>query len=197
MDVIRKKPDWKSRFSVLTGGGDSSGASGGTPSNLSNMDRVVAKKPLWKRLAIPAGVAVVVAGGAFWALSGPGGSVYRVPVDQLTIGTVTKGPFEDFIAVRGSVAPLIIDYLTTAQGGTVKQVLVEDGATVKNGQPLIVAVQPGPAAGSRGPAAHFRTDPLQISAGHIEHRSRDQPAQEQPDPRQDPAGRQCHRTQRL
>ena len=146
MDVIRKKPDWKSRFSVLTGGENrpnpSPGGNLGNMANLSNMDRVVAKKPLWKRLAIPAGVVVVVAGAALRALSGPGGSVYRVPVDQLTIGTVTKGPFEDFIAVRGSVAPLIIDYLTTAQGGTVKQVLVEDGATVKKGQPLIVLSNP-------------------------------------------------------
>ena len=150
MDVIRKKPDWKSRFSVLTGGENGSGTgksanNGGTlggMTNLSNMDRVVARKPLWKRLAIPAGVALVAAGAAVWALSGPGGSVYRVPVDQLTIGTVTKGPFEDFIAVRGSVAPLIIDYLTTAQGGTVKQVLVEDGTTVKKGQPLVVLSNP-------------------------------------------------------
>ena len=144
MDVIRKKPDWKSRFSVLTGGVTSPGANGGgnTGGTLSNMDRVVAKKPLWKRLWIPAAVVVVAVGAAFWALSGPGGSVYRVPVDQLTIGTVTKGPFEDFIAVRGSVAPLIIDYLTTAQGGTVKQVLIEDGATVKKGQPLIVLSNP-------------------------------------------------------
>jgi len=144
MDVIRKKPDWKSRFSVLTGGENSPSANGGgnTGGTLSNMDRVVAKKPLWKRLWIPAAVVVAAAGAAFWALSGPGGSVYRVPVDQLTIGTVTKGPFEDFIAVRGSVAPLIIDYLTTAQGGTVKQVLIEDGATVKKGQPLIVLSNP-------------------------------------------------------
>jgi HlyD family secretion protein len=151
MDVIRKKPDWKTRFSVLTGGGNTGANPSGGPSNmtnpgnmanLSNMDRVVAKKPLWKRLMIPAAVCVVVAGAALWALSGPGGSVYRVPVDQLTIGTVTKGPFEDFIAVRGSVAPLIIDYLTTAQGGTVKQVLVEDGATVKKGQPLIELSNP-------------------------------------------------------
>ena len=40
------------------------------------------------------------------------------------------------------MAPLIIDYLTTAQGGTVKQVLVEDGATVKKGQPLIALSNP-------------------------------------------------------
>jgi HlyD family secretion protein len=40
------------------------------------------------------------------------------------------------------VAPFIIDYLTTDQGGTVKQVLVEDGAKVKSGQPLIVLSNP-------------------------------------------------------
>ena len=79
---------------------------------------------------------------AFWALSGPRGNVYRVPLNQLTIGTVTKGPFEDYIAVRGAIAPLITDYLTTDQGGTVKQVLVEDGAMVKKGQPLIVLSNP-------------------------------------------------------
>ncbi len=44
--------------------------------------------------------------------------------------------------MRGSVAPLITDYLTTDQGGTVKQVLVEDGATVKSGQPLIILSNP-------------------------------------------------------
>ena len=40
------------------------------------------------------------------------------------------------------MAPLIIDYLTTDQGGTVKQVLVEDGAMVKRGQKLIVLSNP-------------------------------------------------------
>src|SRR6185312_16252673 len=63
-------------------------------------------------------------------------------LNQLTIGTVTEGPFEDYIAVRGAVAPFLTAYLTTDQGGTVKQVLVEDGAKVKAGQPLVVLSNP-------------------------------------------------------
>ena len=59
-------------------------------------------------------------------------------MNKLTIGEVTKGPFEDFIAVRGTAAPLTTRYLTADQGGTVKMVLVEDGAMVKAGQPLII-----------------------------------------------------------
>src|SRR6185312_13105457 len=110
--------------------------------SLSGMDRVIQKRPWWRRYAPALGLAIVAAGGAIWALSGPRGSVYRVPLNQVNIAAVTKGPFEDFIAVRGTIAPLITDYLTTDQGGTVKQVLVEDGVMVKKGQPLIVLSNP-------------------------------------------------------
>jgi HlyD family secretion protein len=106
------------------------------------MDRVIAPRPAWRRY-LPVAIAVLVAASvAAWLLTGTGGNVYRVPVNRLTIGTVTQGPFEDYIAVRGAVAPYITAYLTTDQGGTVKQVLVEDGATVKSGQPLVILSNP-------------------------------------------------------
>src|ERR1700744_1735433 len=111
-------------------------------STLGGMDRAIVRKPRWRRIAIFATLAVLACGAGVWALRGAGGNVYRVPVNRLTIGTVSQGPFEDYIAVRGAVAPFLIDYLTTDQGGTVKQVLVEDGATVKAGQPLIILSNP-------------------------------------------------------
>lgn len=105
-------------------------------------DRLVARKPRWRRLAV-IGLGVVLAcGAAGWLLLGEGGKVYRAPIDQLTIATVRAGPFEDYIAVRGAVAPFTTAYLTTDQGGTVKQVLVEDGAMVKRGQPLVILSNP-------------------------------------------------------
>ncbi|HEX4078898.1 MAG TPA: efflux RND transporter periplasmic adaptor subunit [Rhizomicrobium sp.] len=102
------------------------------------MDRRLAQVPRWRRYAPHAAAAVVILGIGAWFLAGTGGSVYRVPVDRLTIATVTAGPFEDFIAVRGNVAPLVTDYLTTADGGSVRRKLVEDGAVVATGQPLVV-----------------------------------------------------------
>jgi len=102
------------------------------------MDRPLARPPAWKRYG-PYGVAAaILIAIAAWLLHGVGISTYRVPADQLTIGTVTRGKFEDYIAVRATVAPLTTFYLTTEQGGVVKQVLAEDGATVKAGEPLIV-----------------------------------------------------------
>jgi HlyD family secretion protein len=106
------------------------------------MDRTIARPPAWRRFAVPTVVTALLLGVGVWALWGTGRSVYRAPVDQVTIATVTEAPFEDFIAVRGAVAPFITAYLTTDQGGTVKQVLVEDGATVKSGQPLIILSNP-------------------------------------------------------
>jgi HlyD family secretion protein len=108
----------------------------------SAMDRPLAPKSVWRRVAVPVVVIALVLSVATWMLSRTRGSVYRLPVDQLTIATASRGPFEDFIAVRGAVAPLITAFLTTDQGGTVKRVLVEDGAAVKAGEPLIVLSNP-------------------------------------------------------
>jgi HlyD family secretion protein len=106
-------------------------------------DRLLAPRARWPVYAASAAALATAVGIALWAVYGQGGgAVFRTPVDQVTIGGVTRGPFEDFIAVRGVTAPLITDYLTTDQGGTVKQVLVEDGAAVKAGQPLIILSNP-------------------------------------------------------
>ncbi len=111
-------------------------------SSTDRMDRALSKKPRWRIYALVAAALAMVLGTGVWILNGSRGSVYRVPMNRLTVAAVTEGPFEDYIAVRGAVAPFIIDYLTTDQGGTVKQVLVEDGAMVRSGQPLIILSNP-------------------------------------------------------
>jgi HlyD family secretion protein len=102
------------------------------------MDKPIARPPAWRRYTPYGAAAVLLVAAAAWLLHGAGISTYRVAADQLTIGTVTRGQFEDYIAVRATVAPLTTYYLTTEQGGSVKQVLTEDGAIVEAGQPLIV-----------------------------------------------------------
>ncbi|MFZ0550279.1 MAG: efflux RND transporter periplasmic adaptor subunit [Steroidobacteraceae bacterium] len=102
------------------------------------MDKPIARPPAWRRYGLYGSAAVLLIGAVAWLLHGVGISTYRLPADQLTLGTVTRGKFEDYIAVRATVAPFTIFYLTTEQGGGVQQVLAEDGATVKAGQPLLV-----------------------------------------------------------
>ena len=107
-----------------------------------SMDQPIVRTRSWRRLAYGALVAVLLGIGAAVWLEQSKGHVYRVPLNRVTLATVTTGAFEDYIAVRGTVVPLITDYLTTDQGGTVKQVLVEDGAMVKRGQKLIILSNP-------------------------------------------------------
>jgi HlyD family secretion protein len=110
------------------------------PSPAGGMDRPLARQPAWRRHA-PYGIAgLLVLIATVWLLARSHSQVYRVPIDRLTLGEVTQVPFEDFIAVRSTAAPFTTHYLTADQGGTVKQVLAEDGATVKAGQPLIILV---------------------------------------------------------
>ncbi len=105
-------------------------------------DRPIAPRSRWLRYWPFAWLGLLAVAIAGWFLMAKGGNVYSVPLSQITVGTVREGPFEDYAAVRGTVAPLVTAYLTTDQGGTVKQVLVEDGARVKAGQPLVILSNP-------------------------------------------------------
>jgi HlyD family secretion protein len=140
MDSPIGKRDLKARLLRLVQPVESN--AGAQVAGSDGQDRAIAKKPLWKRYWKHACAALVAVTVAVWLLAGKGGNVYRAPLGQLTIGTVSEGPFEDYIAVRGAVAPFVTAYLTTDQGGTVKQVLVEDGARVKAGQALVVLSNP-------------------------------------------------------
>ncbi len=140
MDRPIARNDLKSRLLRLVKSDQTRAGAAVTGSD--GQDRVIARKPLWQRYWKPAAVVLIALVGAVWLLAGKGGNVYRAPLSQLTIGAVTEGPFEDYIAVRGAVAPFITAYLTTDQGGTVKRVLVEDGAKVTAGQALIILSNP-------------------------------------------------------
>jgi HlyD family secretion protein len=107
-------------------------------SSAGGMDTPLVRPPVWRRY-IPYGIAALLLLSVIvWLLASANRHVYRVPIDRLTFGEVTQGPFEDFIAVRSTAAPFTTHYLTADQGGTVKEVLAEDGTTVKAGQPLIM-----------------------------------------------------------
>jgi HlyD family secretion protein len=106
----------------------------------SGMDRVITRQgPDWKKIVMYGGPgALLILVLAYFLFAFEGGRVYRVNQDRITIGQVTAGTFDDFVPVRGRIAPLSTVYLETTEGGRVDRRLVEDGAIVKAGQPLVV-----------------------------------------------------------
>ncbi|HEX8446747.1 MAG TPA: HlyD family efflux transporter periplasmic adaptor subunit, partial [Sphingomonas sp.] len=112
----------------------------GTPDGAvsgSGMDRVVTARrwPRWAPWVI-AGVGLLAVLALFWSYA-PRGGAQTVATDRLTISTVRNGTFEDFIPLRARVTPLLTVYLDAIEGGRVERILVEDGAMLAKGQPII------------------------------------------------------------
>ncbi len=102
------------------------------------MDRIVAKKRFSKKRVLTiAGIAalVLLIAGSFYFTSGK--SKLNVDKERITISPVKKGAFQEFIPVNGTVLPITTIYLDAIEGGRVEEKLVEDGAMVTKGQPIL------------------------------------------------------------
>jgi len=102
------------------------------------MDRAVVTKGLSKQVKIGIAAALVLLAAILFYMFGPSASSQTVAADRVTISTVEKGRFDDFLPLRARVTPLVSVYLDAIEGGRVEQVLVEDGALVQKGQLLAV-----------------------------------------------------------
>ena len=117
-----------------------SGASGPPPTpggTGEGVDRKRARRAMTPRRAAAALAALAVVVLAAWALWGrPEGQTLRVEGDRLTVATVQDGPFQEYVAVTGTVHPLRTVVLDAVEGGQVVRRHVEEGDTVAAGQLL-------------------------------------------------------------
>ncbi len=100
------------------------------------MDRTIKRRDRRPLLAVAAIAAVVVIGGAYWALSDPGTS-FTLDGQRIRTAKVERGVYEDYIPLRASVEPERTVFLDAIEGGRVEAILVEEGAFVEQGQPLV------------------------------------------------------------
>jgi HlyD family secretion protein len=102
------------------------------------VDRIIEKKK-WstKRILSLVGVLGVIGLilASFYFTSGK--SRLNVDAERITISSITKGPFQEFIPVNGIVLPVTTIYLDATEGGRVEEKFVEDGAVMKKGQPIL------------------------------------------------------------
>lgn len=108
------------------------------PQSGGGMDRVIERKTLSTRAkaAIGAGALALAAAG-FWTWA-PAGSSQTVAAQRVSVSTVARGTFDDFLPLRARVTPLVTVFLDSIEGGRVEEVLVEDGANVQKGQLLAI-----------------------------------------------------------
>lgn len=106
-------------------------------SNFTPMDRKVSR-PVWRRrrtLLGAAAVAVVLAIGGF-ALTLPASGTVAVQESSVDISSVRRGPFQDFLALRGEVMPMDTYMITAQAAGRVESISASDGETLAAGAKL-------------------------------------------------------------
>ncbi|MCA9673543.1 MAG: efflux RND transporter periplasmic adaptor subunit [Myxococcales bacterium] len=108
----------------------------GAPSGAA-MDRAIRRASPWRRRAVIGVVVAAAAAAAVVLLRPRSARSLEVAGAHITTAEVTRGDFEDIIQIRGRVTPLRTTYVDTASGGQVETILVEDGAVVRRGQPLV------------------------------------------------------------
>jgi HlyD family secretion protein len=103
------------------------------------MDRKLEKKT-WtlKRIAAIVGGLVLVGGIIYQIGFADHRSTMNVEKDRLSIATVSKGEFTDYILVSGQIEPARTVFLDAIEGGMVNQVIRESGALLKKGDTILV-----------------------------------------------------------
>ncbi|MBL6448298.1 efflux RND transporter periplasmic adaptor subunit [Fulvivirga sp. 29W222] len=102
------------------------------------MDRKIKKKTwTFKRIATILGAVGVVGFMAYLLFFADRRSRLNVEQEKLTVATVKRGVFLEFIPQTGTVEPSVTFYLDAIEGGTIKKVHAESGAMLKKGDVIV------------------------------------------------------------
>lgn len=99
------------------------------------MDKVIPRKNRkFRYLTIAIGVFLVLAVIIFFSFNTK--RSLNVKAEELTIQKIEKAFFEDFVVFQAQVEPLNVMLVNVTEGGSVKEIFVENGAMVTKGQSL-------------------------------------------------------------
>jgi len=102
------------------------------------MDIPIEKKRFTKsRIVITAGIVLLLCFIIYLFTISGGKSKLNIDTERITVSVVEKGVFQENIAVNGIVLPITSIYLDALEGGRVEEIFVEDGAIMKQNQPIL------------------------------------------------------------
>ena len=111
------------------------------------MDKIIEKKTGWRvaftKKALPYWLGALMGLFIIYLIARPNNKTLRVEKDTLTVSTASMGEFNDYIRVSGRVQPMTTIQLSPQEGGMVQAILIEEGSTVKAGDPILVLSNDG------------------------------------------------------
>lgn len=99
--------------------------------------KIVKKKWTLKRIAMYGGISLFVVFVGYQLIFADRRSRVKVPKDKITISEVRRGVFQEWIPQTGTVEPSRTAYLDAVEGGTIKRVVAESGAMLKQGDIIL------------------------------------------------------------
>lgn len=102
------------------------------------MDKKIEKKK-WtiKRIGTYAGIVLFTVFVGYQFIFADRRSKLKIEKDKITISTVQRGVFQEFIPQTGIVEPSRTIYLDAVEGGTIKRVVAESGQMLKQGDVIL------------------------------------------------------------
>jgi HlyD family secretion protein len=102
------------------------------------MDKKIVKKTwTFKRIATYTGISALVFFVAYQFIFADRRSTFKTDKDKLTIATVQRGEFKEFIPQTGTVEPSRTVYLDAIEGGNIKRIVSESGKILKKGDIIL------------------------------------------------------------
>jgi len=106
------------------------------------MDKIIEKKTGLKAVFAKKNLKWWIGGAAAAAILvlvlRPGHSTQRISSDTIITGMVENGEFNDYIRLNGTVQPMTSVQISPTEGGIVERLVVEEGASVKAGDVILV-----------------------------------------------------------
>src|SRR5687768_10070302 len=102
------------------------------------MDKQIKKKRFTvKKVATYGGIALFVIFIGYQFIFADRRSKLKIEKDKITISEVKRGVFQEFIPQTGTIEPSRTVYLDAVEGGTIKRVVAESGAMLKEGDIIL------------------------------------------------------------
>lgn len=111
------------------------------------MDKKIAKKKWTGKKIMYISGAVLFVLLAFFGFKSLNKKIYKVDDSRISVKEVIEGEFQDMILIEGDVEPINLVLVNTLEGGSVKEIFVEDGVFVEEGTSLLQLSNPSATLG--------------------------------------------------
>ncbi|MCQ2247092.1 MAG: HlyD family efflux transporter periplasmic adaptor subunit [Bacteroidaceae bacterium] len=105
------------------------------------MDKILEKKKGWRAVftkrALPWWTGGVLLLLVIYVIAMPRHSTQRISSETITVSEVTRGEFNDYVRISGTVQPMVTIQISPVEGGRVEEIMIEEGTQVKKGDEIL------------------------------------------------------------